>query len=128
MCRWILPISETSSATLTNLDKIILKQADATWEEQNTCTFLPTKKLQGLRREHLACILSRLHKVNIQTLFDHFYLGNYNKRKNSKNKAFNIFYFYILAFIICWYAEPTMPEQAATVTEKLGDYLIQVGY
>ena len=32
------------------------------------------------------------------------------------------------AFIICWYAEPTMPEQAATVTEKLGDYLIQVGY
>jgi len=32
------------------------------------------------------------------------------------------------AFIICWYAEPTMPEQAASVTEKLGDYLIQVGY
>ena len=51
-----------------------------------------------------------------------------NKRKNSKNKACNIFNFYILAFIICWYAEPTMPEQAATVTEKLGDYLIQVGY
>jgi profilin len=32
------------------------------------------------------------------------------------------------AFIICWYIEPTMPEQAASITEKLGDYLIQVGY
>jgi profilin len=32
------------------------------------------------------------------------------------------------AFIICWYKEPTVPEQAASVTEKLGDYLIQVGY
>lgn len=32
------------------------------------------------------------------------------------------------AFIICLYSEPTMPEQAASVTEKLGDYLIGVGY
>lgn len=31
-------------------------------------------------------------------------------------------------YIVCLYEEPTVPEQAATVTEKLGDYLIQVGY
>lgn len=31
-------------------------------------------------------------------------------------------------FIICVYEEPIVPEQAATVTEKLGDYLIQVGF
>jgi len=31
-------------------------------------------------------------------------------------------------FIICTYQEPTVPEQAALVTEKLGDYLISVGY
>lgn len=31
-------------------------------------------------------------------------------------------------FIICLYEDPVVPEQAATVTEKLGDYLIQVGF
>jgi len=31
-------------------------------------------------------------------------------------------------FIICTYQEPTVPEQAALVTEKLGDYLVGVGY
>jgi len=31
-------------------------------------------------------------------------------------------------FIICVYEEPVVPEQAAIVTEKLGDYLIQVGF
>jgi hypothetical protein len=34
----------------------------------------------------------------------------------------------ILAFIICLYEDPVVPEQAAMVTEKLGDYLIQVGF
>jgi len=37
-------------------------------------------------------------------------------------------YLLILAFIICVYEEPVVPEQAAIVTEKLGDYLIQVGF
>lgn len=32
------------------------------------------------------------------------------------------------AVIICVYEEPIVPEQAATVTEKLGEYLISVGY
>lgn len=32
------------------------------------------------------------------------------------------------AVIISTYAEPTVPEQCANVTEKLGDYLISVGY
>ena len=31
-------------------------------------------------------------------------------------------------FIVCRYNEPIMPEQAAMVTEKLGDYLIEVGF
>jgi len=32
------------------------------------------------------------------------------------------------ALIICLYEDPVVPEQAATVTEKLGEYLISVGY
>lgn len=32
------------------------------------------------------------------------------------------------ALIVCLYEEPIVPEQAATVTEKLGEYLIGVGY
>ena len=55
--------SKLSSVTSTNPDRIISKLVDATLEAQNTCTFLPTKRLRGLRREHLACILSRPHKV-----------------------------------------------------------------
>lgn len=31
-------------------------------------------------------------------------------------------------YIVCVYQDPIVPEQAASVTEKLGDYLIQVGY
>jgi profilin len=31
-------------------------------------------------------------------------------------------------YIICVYEDPIVPEQAANVTEKLGDYLIQVGF
>ena len=32
------------------------------------------------------------------------------------------------ALIVCVYEEPVLPEQAASVTEKLGEYLISVGY
>jgi profilin len=32
------------------------------------------------------------------------------------------------ALIVCLYEDPIVPEQAATVTEKLGEYLIGVGY
>jgi len=32
------------------------------------------------------------------------------------------------ALIVCVYEDPIVPEQAATVTEKLGEYLIGVGY
>jgi len=32
------------------------------------------------------------------------------------------------AVIVTRYEDPIMPEQCATVTEKLGDYLISVGY
>ena len=35
---------------------------------------------------------------------------------------------YISALIVCVYEDPVVPEQAATVTEKLGEYLISVGY
>ena len=35
---------------------------------------------------------------------------------------------FISALIVCVYEEPVVPEQAATVTEKLGEYLISVGY
>lgn len=31
-------------------------------------------------------------------------------------------------YIVCVYDDPIVPEQAASVTEKLGDYLIQVGF
>jgi len=31
-------------------------------------------------------------------------------------------------YILCVYEDPIVPEQAASVTEKLGDYLIQVGF
>jgi len=31
-------------------------------------------------------------------------------------------------FIVCTYDDPVVPEQAALVTEKLGDYLISVGF
>ncbi len=34
----------------------------------------------------------------------------------------------VSALIVCVYEDPIVPEQAATVTEKLGDYLISVGY
>merc|ERR1712183_164375 len=34
----------------------------------------------------------------------------------------------VQALIVCVYEEPVVPEQAATVTEKLGEYLISVGY
>lgn len=34
----------------------------------------------------------------------------------------------IQAVIICIYEDPVVPEQAASVTEKLGEYLIGVGY
>ena len=30
--------------------------------------------------------------------------------------------------IVATYEDPIVPEQAATVVEKLGDYLISVGY
>eukprot|EP00088_Acartia_fossae_P049848 TRINITY_DN5527_c0_g1_i1.p1 TRINITY_DN5527_c0_g1~~TRINITY_DN5527_c0_g1_i1.p1 ORF type:complete len:127 (-),score=29.36 TRINITY_DN5527_c0_g1_i1:917-1297(-) len=32
------------------------------------------------------------------------------------------------AVIVSRYEEPTMPEQCATITEKLGDYFLSVGY
>jgi len=32
------------------------------------------------------------------------------------------------ALIVCLYEDPIVPEQCATVTEKLGEYLIGVGY
>jgi hypothetical protein len=35
---------------------------------------------------------------------------------------------FLAALIVCLYEEPIVPEQAATVTEKLGEYLIGVGY
>jgi len=31
-------------------------------------------------------------------------------------------------YIVCIYKDPVVPEQAASVTEKLGDYLIGVGF
>jgi len=31
-------------------------------------------------------------------------------------------------YIVCVYNEPIVPEQAASVTKKLGEYLIQVGF
>jgi len=31
-------------------------------------------------------------------------------------------------FIVCVYEDPVVPEQAALVTEKLGDYLMTVGF
>jgi len=34
----------------------------------------------------------------------------------------------VQAVIVCRYTEPVVPEQCATVTEKLGEYLISVGY
>ena len=34
----------------------------------------------------------------------------------------------VQAVIVSCYAEPVTPEQCAVVTEKLGDYLISVGY
>ena len=34
----------------------------------------------------------------------------------------------VSALIVCVYEEPVVPEQAAIVTEKLGEYLISVGY
>jgi Profilin len=34
----------------------------------------------------------------------------------------------VSALIVCVYEEPVLPEQAASVTEKLGEYLISVGY
>merc|ERR1712062_869092 len=34
----------------------------------------------------------------------------------------------VQALIVCVYEDPVVPEQAATVTEKLGEYLISVGY
>eukprot|EP00090_Calanus_glacialis_P044323 TRINITY_DN7896_c0_g1_i1.p1 TRINITY_DN7896_c0_g1~~TRINITY_DN7896_c0_g1_i1.p1 ORF type:complete len:127 (-),score=26.53 TRINITY_DN7896_c0_g1_i1:221-601(-) len=34
----------------------------------------------------------------------------------------------VQALIVCLYEDPVVPEQAATVTEKLGEYLISVGY
>eukprot|EP00093_Oithona_nana_P008933 08933.XXX_327506_324270_1 [CDS] Oithona nana genome sequencing. len=33
-----------------------------------------------------------------------------------------------VSYIVCVYKEPIVPEQAASVTEKLGEYLIQVGF
>ena len=36
--------------------------------------------------------------------------------------------FIFTAYIFCVYEDPIVPEQAASVTEKLGDYLIQVGF
>jgi len=32
------------------------------------------------------------------------------------------------SFIMCIYDDPIVPEQAALVTEKLGDYLLSVGF
>lgn len=34
----------------------------------------------------------------------------------------------VQAVIICQYEDPVVPEQCAVVTEKLGEYLITVGY
>ena len=50
-------------------------------------------------------------------------LGKYFDKINTKN-LFNA----LTAYIICVYEDPIVPEQAANVTEKLGDYLIQVGF
>eukprot|EP00094_Tigriopus_californicus_P009575 TCALIF_09231-PA protein Name:"Similar to chic Profilin (Drosophila melanogaster)" AED:0.10 eAED:0.10 QI:0/0/0/1/1/1/2/0/150 len=35
---------------------------------------------------------------------------------------------FVTALILCVYEDPIVPEQAATVTEKLGEYLISMGY
>lgn len=35
---------------------------------------------------------------------------------------------FLSALIVVVYEDPVVPEQAATVTEKLGEYLISVGY
>ena len=40
--------------------------------------------------------------------------------------SFVTFLIYLSAYIVCVYEDPIVPEQAASVTEKLGDYLIQV--
>ena len=40
----------------------------------------------------------------------------------------NIFIVFVSALIVCVYKHPIVPEQAATVTEKLGEYLLSVGY
>ena len=125
--RWIQPISKLLSLTLTSPDRKTSRPAEQRWEDKNTCTFPLTKKLLGLRKEPQAYIQSRPHKVRYHSMqqkrllinlyYFIFYIFNYI-----------IYIFLFVAFIICWYIEPTMPEQAASITEKLGDYLIQVGY
>ena len=48
---------------------------------------------------------------------------------NKKTRQMNYFLIiFFLAYIVCVYEDPIVPEQAASVTEKLGDYLIQVGF
>jgi len=39
-----------------------------------------------------------------------------------------LYKYFFSALIVCVYEDPVVPEQAATVTEKLGEYLISVGY
>ena len=36
--------------------------------------------------------------------------------------------FYFLAIVVSIYEEPTTPQQAANVVEKLGEYLMSHGY
>lgn len=39
-----------------------------------------------------------------------------------------MYLFYFIAIVVAIYEEPTTPQNAASVVEKLGDYLIGHGY
>lgn len=47
-------------------------------------------------------------------------------RRNFIDENYSIFF--VLAVVVSLYEDPIQPQQAASVVEKLGDYLITCGY
>lgn len=62
---------------------------------------------------------------NSTTITPHYYSITL---KSSESLFVSKLYVFVTAVVISLYEEPIQPQQAASVVEKLGDYLITCGY
>ena len=88
-----------------------------------TCTSRATTRWSVPRREPVVCILWKRWKRDHHLPFFSFSFSRTSSQPSSPWTPIQV-----QAIIIASYAEPVTAEQCAVVTEKLGDYLVSVGY